>query len=138
MKRTLEIMQKKLDKIDSEIASLELKRGELFIEKNKIENEIAKYRIEHGLFYSMDELKNYKGKDIHRIKLINKDTLKVEIIDVSYDGTFEVDSDGHLQLFSWSKGNIKYNPRIEKYEYWLIGNCEVKDYIGYTDIVFVD
>ena len=137
--RTLEDINKDLDAARAELEPISMEYVKACEKCSKLEDEAEKYKIDNGLYHSMDELKNYIGKEIRSIKLVEKTNdgkLKVETM---YNNEiFGVDEYGHLDFSSYEMGIMFWDKEFCKYNYLYHYNSVYHDFVGYLEISFED
>lgn len=133
MRRTIEDIQRDFELAKKELDPIEIQRNEAVKKVNRFYNELEKYKLNHGLYRPMSDLKEYIGKHIKHIKLVYRDSDgKMQIEDMYNDELFKVDKEGHLDYSSFQCGNMCfYN---EKYMYQYHGLLTEYDFLGFLEI----
>ena len=139
-------MKRTLEEINNEISKMQKEAAPIFKEFNKVSQklrdlyrELERCKIDNGLFYPMSELKQYIGREILLIRLVEKTDNGISAAkEIVGDGIFKVDKNGYLSFSSNEYGVINYDERLGKYvEYYQ--DCKTEhDYVGFLDIEFVD
>lgn len=138
-KRTLEDIERDYEKAKSEAEPFINARDEAVHKCNVLLKEMEDYKIQNGLYHPMSYLKNYKGRDIIHIKLVERDkTGSLKVNDMWNDEYFSIDENGYLDYLSYERGIMDYDKRKGKYIY-SYRYCETeRDFVGYLDICLED
>lgn len=133
MSRTIEDIQRDFELAKKELEPIEIQRNEAVKKVNRFYNELEKYKLDHGLYRPMSDLKEYIGKSIKHIKLVYRDSDgKMQIEAIYNDEQFEVDKEGHLDYSSFQCGEMYfYNG---KYMYQDYGLPTEYDFLGFLEI----
>lgn len=135
--RTLEDIERDLEKARKEAEPLIKAREEAVGKCNLLLKEKEQYKIDHVLFHPMSELEKHKGKKIVHIKLVEKSQDgKLCATDMWIDELFSVDSAGHLDYSSYNYGIMQYREKKQKYIYSYYGLETERDFVGYLDVEF--
>lgn len=126
--KELQIKYEKLRPIEQECEDLKLEIAELEQERTII-------TLERSLFHPIEDLFQYREKEISYIQLVRNDdgVLSDELI-CNY-GTLRVDTWGHLYGYSQIDGVIVYDTVANKYLLFN-GKTEFVDYVGFLEIKF--
>lgn len=139
MERILDIMMEELRLTKEERKPLSEAIEVINKKIQKLDNEIEAYKLNNGLYHSMSELANYKGKDISHITLVERD--KDGTLDTEYmfnDEIFEVTDDGHLYYSSYAGGITQYCEKDGKYYHYYYGCGTPHEYVGFLEIKLED
>lgn len=135
MKRELKDIESDLKLAQDRLKPIQEARDKAVGEVNKYFRELQKYKLDNGLFTPMSELRQYIGKYISSISLVEKlpdGTLEVE--EMYNDEYFKVDDDGNLDYSSEYNGDMSYDKTIQKYVMWCHYMRTEHNYIGYLQV----
>lgn len=137
--RTLEDIERDYEKAKAEAEPLIKARDEAVHKCNVLFEEMEDYKIQNGLYHPMSDLKNYKGRNIIHIKLVERnDDGSLESTDMWNDELFSIDENGYLDYSSYEYGVMSYDKRKGKYIYSYHYCGTERDFVGYLDICLED
>ncbi len=135
----LQEIETKIGVLRAELKPIEDKANEIRKKISGLKRDAEQYKLDNRLFEPMSKLKDYVGKKIEEIGLVEElddGTLRVEEIwDNEY---FKIDDDGHLDYSSEWGGVMNYDPNINRYVLWRYYNRTEHNFIGYTYISFYE
>lgn len=133
MRRTIEDIQRDFELAKKELEPIEIQRNKAVKKVNHFYKELEQYKLNHGLYRPMSDLKEYIGKSIKHIELVYRDSDgKMQIEDMYNDELFKVDKEGHLDYSSYNCGVMHFNNG--KYIYQYYGHPTEYDFLGFLDI----
>lgn len=95
--------------------------------------EMMQFRLDNGLYCSMDDLKQYAGKKIRKIELVKKEYDVLEVMTIYGSKVFEVDNSGHLN-YSSSLGTMRYDSNEKTYIFLHDGDKTKYNFVGYISV----
>ena len=137
--RTLEDIERDLEKAENEARPIKKLWEEAVKKCNQLRDEAEQYKINNGLFHPMEELKNHIGKEISHIKLVEKtENGELQVNNMYNYEMFSVDENGHLDFSSYEMGIMSWceEERMYCYSYHYCGKYH--DFVGYLDVRFED
>ena len=137
--RTLEDIERDLEKAENEAKPIKKLLGEAVKKCNLLRGEAEQYKINNGLFHPMEELKNHIGKEISHIKLVEKtENGELQVNDMYNHEMFSVDKNGHLDFSSYEMGIMSWCEKKRMYCYSYHYFRTYHDFVGYLDVCFED
>lgn len=137
--RTLEDIERDLKNAETEAEPIRKLWREAFKKCNQLRDEVEQYKIKNGLFHPMEELKNYIGKEISHIKLVEKtENGELQVNDMFNYEMFSVDKNGHLDFSSYEMGVMYWDKEKQVYCYSYHYREKYHDFIGCLDVCFED
>ena len=138
-------VQKIKDEIEKQKAIVEPIKKEFeaaYGKYDKLQTKLEKYRLEHGMFYPLSRLADFKDKDndvesICFVQRTKKGKFKTDWI--FNDDLFTIYDDGKFYYSSYENGIIGYDEN-EKRWYHDLYHCRKRldDYVGFMRITFND
>ena len=115
----LQEIETKIGVLRAELKPIDDKASEIRKKIAELKRDAEQYKLDNRLFEPMSKLKDYVGKRIEDISLVEElddGTLRVEEIwDNEY---FKIDDEGHLDYSSEWGGVMNYDHDIGKYVLW--------------------
>ena len=107
----------------------------------KLKDKLEKYRLEHGMFYPLSKLAEFKDEvsNILSIKLVQrtKDG-KFKVKEMVNDDLFFINDDGTFKYSSYKGGIIEKAKDGKWYHQYYGSSKKLDDYIGFLSIEFCD
>lgn len=102
---------------------------------NALYKEMEQYKLNHGMYHSMEELNQYAGKNIAEIELVKKDSNGKLSTEYLYaDEILRITSDGKISYSSYVYGLLEWIESENSYIQLDQGVEQKVEYIGYISI----
>ena len=134
--------QKIIDSIEKQKAVYEPIREQCDKEQKKLfklEDKLEKYRLEHGMFYPLSKLAEFKDEvsDILSIKFVQrKKNGKFNAEEMVNDDLFFINDDGTFRYSSYSGGIIEKAEDGKWYHQYYGSSRKLDDFVGFLSIEF--
>lgn len=134
--------QKIKDSIEKQKAVFEPIREQCDKEQKKLfklEDKLEKYRLEHGMFYPLSKLAEFKDEvsDILSIKFVQrKKNGKFEVEEMTNDDLFFINDDGTFKYSSYTGGIIEKAEDGKWYHQYYGSSRKLDDFVGFLSIEF--
>lgn len=105
----------------------------------KLEDKLEKYRLEHGMFYPLSKLAEFKDEadDILSIKFVQrKKNGKFKVEEMINDDLFFINDDGTFKYSSYEGGIIEKAEDGRWYHQYYGSSRKLDDFIGFLSIEF--
>ena len=135
-------IQKIKDEIEKQKAVYEPIREQCDKEQKKLfklENKLEKYRLEHGMFYPLSKLAEFKDEvsDILSIKFVQKTKNgKFKVEEMGNDDLFFIHDDGTFKYSSYEGGIIEKAEDGKWYHQYYGSSRKLDDFVGFLSIEF--
>lgn len=136
-------LQKIKDSIEKQKAVYEPIREQCDKEQKKLfklEYKLEKYRLEHGMFYPLSKLAEFKDEvsDILSIKFVQrKKNGKFKVEEMANDDLFFINDDGTFKYSSYEGGIIEKAEEDGKWYHQYYGSSrKLDDFVGFLSIDF--
>lgn len=136
--RTLEDIEKELQIKYEKLKPIEQKCEDLKLEIAELEQERTIITLERSLFHPIEDLLQYKGREISYIQLVQNDD-GVFTDDWLFNcETLRIDILGHIYSCSKEDGVVIYDSVHNKYLKFYNGKSKLVDYVGFIDVKFLE
>ena len=105
----------------------------------KLEDKLEKYRLEHGMFYPLSKLAEFKDEtsDILSIKFVQrKKNGKFKVEEMANDDLFFINDDGTFKYSSYTGGIIEKAEDGKWYHQYYGSSRKLDDFVGFLSIEF--
>ena len=105
----------------------------------KLEDKLEKYRLEHGMFYPLSKLVEFKDEvsDILSIKFVQrKKNGKFKVEEMVNDDLFFINDDGTFKYSSYEGGIIEKAEDGKWYHLYYGSYRKLDDFVGFLSIEF--
>jgi len=105
----------------------------------KLEDKLEKYRLEHGMFYPLSKLSEFKDEadDILSIKFVQrKKNGKFKVEEMVNDDLFFIHDDGTFKYSSYEGGIIEKDEDGKWYHQYYGSSRKLDDFVGFLSIEF--
>ena len=105
----------------------------------KLEDKLEKYRLEHGMFYPLSKLAEFKDEesDILSIKFVQrKKNGKFKVEEMIIDDLFFIHDDGTFKYSSYEDGIIEKAKNGKWYYKYYGFSRKLDDFVGFLSIEF--
>jgi len=105
----------------------------------KLEDKLEKYRLEHGMFYPLLKLAEFKDEvsDILSIKFVQRTKSgKFKVEEMVNDDLFFINDDGTFKYSSYEGGIIEKAEDGKWYHQYYGSSRKLDDYVGFLSIEF--
>ena len=105
----------------------------------KLEDKLEKYRLEHGMFYPLSKLAEFKDEasDILSIKFVQrKKNGKFNAEEMTNDDLFFINDDGTFKYSSYEGGIIEKAEDGKWYHQYYGSSRKLDDFVGFLSIEF--
>lgn len=105
----------------------------------KLEDKLEKYRLEHGMFYPLSKLAEFKDNadDILSIKFVQrKKNGKFKVEEMVKDDLFFIHDDGTFKYSSYEGGIIEKDEDGKWYHQYYGSSRKLDDFVGFLSIEF--
>lgn len=105
----------------------------------KLEDKLEKYRLEHGMFYPLSKLAEFKDEisDILAIKFVQrKKNGKFKVEEMTNDDLFFINDDGTFKYSSYEGGIIEKAEDGKWYHQYYGSSRKLDDFVGFLSIEF--
>lgn len=105
----------------------------------KLEDKLEKYRLEHGMFYPLSKLAEFKDEtsDILSIKFVQrKKNGKFKVEEMVNDDLFFINDDGTFKYSSYEGGIIEKAEDGKWYHQYYGSSRKLDDFVGFLSIEF--
>lgn len=105
----------------------------------KLEDKLEKYRLEHGMFYPLSKLAEFKDEvsDILSFKFVQrKKNGKFKVEEMANDDLFFIHDDGTFKYSSYSGGIIEKAEDGKWYHRYCGSSRKLDDFVGFLSIEF--
>lgn len=106
---------------------------------DKLQNKLEKYRLEHGMFYPLSKLAEFKDEasDILSIKFVQRTKNgKFKADEIVNDDLFFIRDDGTFEYSSYEGGIIEKDEDGKWYHQYYGSSRKLDDYVGFLSIEF--
>ena len=134
--------QKIIDSIEKQKAVYEPLKEQCNKEQKKLfklEDKLEKYRLEHGMFYPLSKLVEFKDEasDILSIKFVQRTKNgKFKVDEIANDDLFFIRDDGTFEYSSYEGGIIEKAEDGKWYHTYYGSSRKLDDYVGFLSIEF--
>ena len=126
-----------VEKQKSIVAPLEEKAEKARKKLHSLEDKLEKYRVEHGMFYPLSRLVDFKDKvdEIIRITFVQKTSGgKFKTYDLCNDEILEIKADGKFYYSSYGGGIIGYDEEKKDWYHAFWGSRrKLDDFVGFLE-----
>lgn len=105
----------------------------------KLEDKLEKYRLEHGMFYPLLKLAEFKDEvsDILSIKFVQRTKSgKFKVEEMVNDDLFFINDDGTFKYSSYEGGIIEKAEDGKWYHQYYGSSRKLNDFVGFLSIEF--
>lgn len=125
-----ELLERK-EELAKKIAELEKQLEPLKKEKGAINEALDNFVIKNKLYLPIDRLKDYAGKDVYEITLIDESG---EEYNFYYGDIMEITEDGHFYYSDYENGIYEYDPNTNNYHRDFCHSRENRTIVGFRDL----